>query len=142
MIKLIKSQQRLHFILIQNSFVKYSPRDLACKKLHHFHADTVQGLWLAFIRIAWMQFHRSPALARKGEGFLAHVLLLLYPASYDKPRRGGSVVSVSDSCSAGCEFETWLRRTFFPAYFCLSPLQKHVRKVVGGFGKKFVLVLV
>ena len=25
---------------------------------------------------------------------------------------------------------------FFPAYFRLSPLQKHVRKVVGGFGKK------
>ena len=25
---------------------------------------------------------------------------------------------------------------FFPAYFCLSPLQKHVGKVVGGFGKK------
>ena len=24
----------------------------------------------------------------------------------------------------------------FPAYFRLSPLQKHVRKVVGGFGKK------
>ena len=24
----------------------------------------------------------------------------------------------------------------FPAYFCLSPLQKHVRKIVGGFGKK------
>ena len=36
----------------------------------------------------------------------------------------------------------WLRAQsswgdfFFPAYFCLSPLQKHVRKVVGGFGKK------
>ena len=29
-----------------------------------------------------------------------------------------------------------LRRLFFPAYFCLSPQQKHVRKVVGGFGKK------
>ena len=24
----------------------------------------------------------------------------------------------------------------FPAYFRPSPLQKHVRKVVGGFGKK------
>ena len=24
----------------------------------------------------------------------------------------------------------------FTPYFCLSPLQKHVRKVVGGFGKK------
>ena len=35
----------------------------------------------------------------------------------------------------GCEFNLWLRRTFFPAYFCLSPLQKHVRKVVGGFGE-------
>ena len=30
----------------------------------------------------------------------------------------------------------WLRLTFFPAYFRLSPLQKHVRKVVVGFRKK------
>ena len=29
-----------------------------------------------------------------------------------------------------------LRQLFFPAYFRLSPLQKHVRKVVSGFGKK------
>ena len=36
----------------------------------------------------------------------------------------------------GCEFDPKLRQTFFQAYFCLSPLQKHVRKVVGGFGKK------
>ena len=34
------------------------------------------------------------------------------------------------------------RRTFFPEYFRLSPLLKHVRKVVGGFGRKVVLVLV
>ena len=61
----------------------------------------------------------------------------------DVPRRGGSVVSVSDSSPGGCEFDPRLRRTFFPAYFRLSPLQKHVRKVVGGFGKKnVVLVLV
>ena len=48
----------------------------------------------------------------------------------------GSVVSVSDSRPGGCEFDPRLRRLFFPAYFRLSPLQKHVRKVVGGFGKK------
>ena len=42
----------------------------------------------------------------------------------------------------GCEFDPQLRRLFFPAYFRLSPLQKHVRKVVGGFGKKVLLVLV
>ena len=29
-----------------------------------------------------------------------------------------------------------MKRLFFLAYFCLSPLQKHVRKVVGGFEKK------
>ena len=52
------------------------------------------------------------------------------------PRSGGSVVSVSDSWPGGCEFDPRLRRLFFPAYFRLSPLQKHVRKVVGGFGKK------
>ena len=52
------------------------------------------------------------------------------------PPPGGSVVSVSDSSRGGCEFDLRLRRLFFPAYFRLSPLQKHVRKVVGGFGKK------
>ena len=41
-----------------------------------------------------------------------------------------------DSWPGGFELNTWLRRTFFPAYFCLSPLLKHMRKVVGGFGKK------
>ena len=51
-------------------------------------------------------------------------------------RPGGSVVSASDSWPGGCEFDPQLRRLFFPAYFRLSPLQKHVRKVVGGFGKK------
>ena len=51
-------------------------------------------------------------------------------------RPGGSVVSVSDSRPGGCEFDPRLRRLFFPAYFRLSPLQKDVRKVVGGFGKK------
>ena len=45
-------------------------------------------------------------------------------------------VSVSDSRPGGCEFDSQLRRLFFPAYFRFSPLQKHVRKVVGGFGKK------
>ena len=36
----------------------------------------------------------------------------------------------------GCEFDPQFRRLFFLAYIRLSPLQKHVRKVVGGFGKK------
>ena len=48
----------------------------------------------------------------------------------------GLVVSVSHSLHGGSEFNPWLRGLFFPAYFRLSPLQKHVRKVVGGFGKK------
>ena len=34
------------------------------------------------------------------------------------------------------EFDPRLRQLFFQAYFDLSPLQKHVRKVIGGFGKK------
>ena len=62
--------------------------------------------------------------------------------SLTTPTPGGSVVSVSDSCPGGCEFETRLKRTFFLAYFRLSSLPKHVRKVVGGFEKKIVLVLV
>ena len=45
------------------------------------------------------------------------------------------MVSQSDSRPGGCEFDPGLRRLFFPAYFRLSPLQKHVRKVnVGRFG--------
>ena len=49
------------------------------------------------------------------------------------PCPGGSVVTVLDLWPGGCEFSP---RTFFLVYFCLSPLQKHVRKVVGGCGKK------
>ena len=59
-----------------------------------------------------------------------------------RPSPGGSVLSVSDLGPGGCELDPRLRRTFFPAYFRLSPLQKHVRKVVGGFENKVVLVLV
>ena len=53
-----------------------------------------------------------------------------------QPRPDGSMVSVSDSRPGGCEFDPRLRRLFFPAYFRFSPLQKYVRKVVGGFGQK------
>ena len=49
-----------------------------------------------------------------------------------------ALVSMSDSCFCGCEFDPRLRQSHFLAYFRLSPLQKHVRKVVGGFGKKSV----
>ena len=66
---------------------------------------------------------------------------LLYLIASQAPRPGGSVVSVSDTWPIGCEFDPRLRRTFFPAYFRLSPLLKHVRKVVGGIGKRVVLVL-
>ena len=34
-----------------------------------------------------------------------------------------------------------LGRNFFPAYFRTSPLLKHMRNIVGDFGKKFLLVL-
>ena len=37
---------------------------------------------------------------------------------------------------SGCESDPRSMRTSFPAYFRLSPPQKHVRKVVGGFGRK------
>ena len=43
-------------------------------------------------------------------------------------RPGGSVVIVSDALLGGCEFDLRSRRTFFPARFRLSPLQKHARK--------------
>ena len=54
----------------------------------------------------------------------------------------GERVGLITWCSGGYEFETRLRQKFFPAYFCLSPLLKHVRKVVRGFGKKLELDLV
>ena len=57
------------------------------------------------------------------------------------PRPGGSVVSVFDSRPGGCEFDTRLRQIFFPAYLRPSPL-KHARKVLGGFRKEVVFVLV
>ena len=38
------------------------------------------------------------------------------------------MVSVSDSWPGGFEFDTRLRRNFFPAYFRLSPLLRHVKK--------------
>ena len=69
------------------------------------------------------------------------------PAVYCYPTKplpcpGGSVVSMPDSWPGGCEFDPQLRQTFSAVYFRLSPLQKHVRKVVCGFGKKVVLELV
>ena len=57
-------------------------------------------------------------------------------SSFTEPRLGGSVVSMSDSRPGGYEFDPRLRRTFFQAYFRLSPLHKRVRKVVGGFIEK------
>ena len=64
------------------------------------------------------------------------LFLMVNPLLHKCPRPVGSMVSVSDSWPGGCEFDPWLRRLCFPAYIRLSPLQKHVRKVVGGFGKK------
>ena len=54
----------------------------------------------------------------------------------------GWLSGVSDLRSGSCEFETQLRQAFFLAYFRLLPLLKYLRKVVSGFGKKVVLVLV
>ena len=53
----------------------------------------------------------------------------------------GSVVTMSNSRPGGCEFHTQFRHTTFQAYFRLSPLLKHLRKVVGVIEKKVVLVL-
>ena len=53
-----------------------------------------------------------------------------------------TVFSESDLWPVGCEFDTWFRRTFFRVFFLLSPLLRHVRKAVSGFGKKVVLVVV
>ena len=67
---------------------------------------------------------------------------LPFPLKCNLAHPGGSVVSISDSWPGGCEFDPRLRRLFFPVYFCLSPLQKHVRKVVVALERKVVLVLV
>ena len=57
------------------------------------------------------------------------------------PHQGGSVVNASNSWPGGCEFHTRFKRTSFPAYFHISPLLKHLRKVVGVAEMKVVLVL-
>ena len=49
----------------------------------------------------------------------------IWPFRHFSPRPDGLVVSMSDSCPGGCEFDPLLRRLFFPAHFRLSPLQKH-----------------
>ena len=77
-------------------------------------------------------FYHSALLGRSGNLSLVG----WYLSTPYMPHPGGSVVSVSDSWPGGCEFDPRLRRLFFPVYYRLSPLQKHVRKVVGGFGKK------
>ena len=54
------------------------------------------------------------------------------------PLQGGSVVNVSNLWPGCCEFHTLFRWTSFLAYFHLSPLLKHLRKVVGVIEKKVV----
>ena len=83
-------------------------------------------------------FRRNDEWQYKIRPIIVSTMVISY---LEKPRMGGSVVSMSDACPGGCEFHTRLRQTFFPMYFRLSPL-KHVRKVVGGFGEKVLLVIV
>ena len=87
---------------------------------------------LTLFMLSWVSPVLTPLLA---------ILLLPYDISKQKsiptlPHPGGSVVSTLDSWPGSCELDPRLRRSFFLAYFRLSPLQKHVRKVVGGFRKK------
>ena len=111
-----------------------------------------------FVRMfAWMQSQTSSEMGNVGSKswFLGQIIeelmlvtkglqckSLLFNATQSALCQGGSEVSVLDSWPGGCEFDPWLRRFFFLAYFHLSPLQKHVkcvRKVVGGFRKKSCL---
>ena len=80
--------------------------------------------------------YTDPGVARSQSAFCHCAACQRTTLPMIQPRLGGSVVSVSDSWPGGCEFDPRLRRLFFPAYFRLSPLQKHVRKEVCGFGKK------
>ena len=69
-----------------------------------------------------------------GEGFQMHLtkkIDLCQSAKSTQVDKG-----LSDSLPGGCEFDPQLRWTFFPMYFSLSPLQKHVRKVVCAFRKR------
>ena len=84
----------------------------------------------------------APIRYTSGDRVIYPFVVYLTSLFHYVPRPGGSVVSVSDSWPSGCEFETLLRRNIIPAFFRLSHLLKYVRKVVGGFGKKFVLELV
>ena len=78
----------------------------------------------------------------KIERLLLNHVIAYSSGSNIRARPDGTVVSVSDSLPGVYEFDPRSRRTFFPAYFRLSPLQKHVRKVVGGFGKKRCISMV
>ena len=49
-----------------------------------------------------------------------------------------SLSGVLDSWPGDCKFDTQLSQTLSPAHFRLSPLLRHVRKLVRGFGKELV----
>ena len=70
--------------------------------------------------------------------FLHNVFKRLSQAFYKPGLCGNPPGRLSDEHvrPGGCELDPWSRQLFFLAYLCLSPLQKHVRKVVSGFGKK------
>ena len=48
------------------------------------------------------------------------------------PYPGRAVVSVSDTWPGGCEFDPWLRRHFFPAYFHLLQTRPSCKLSKGG----------
>ena len=95
------------------------------------------SIFFPFSPLRFLTFKRQVHLLRHMYNLFMYKILV-FGAVFDSmvSRPGGSGVSVSDSGPGGCEFDPRLRRLFFPGYFRLSPLQKHVREVVGGFWKE------
>ena len=110
----------------------------SCRLLTH-------SVWKSLRFVVWYRINRL--LYTNTDNCLIREIVCLFDiqnlpeAESFQPCPDGSVISVSDPWPGGCEFGARLRPSFFPAYFRLSPL-KHVRKVVGRFRKKVVLLLV
>ena len=131
-----------HFLLFQQCFLPI-PKRISVFKLHLFCCLQVLSIWTSleicrkvksYLKMAWLKI----SFWAKINVCMLIILKKVHSINSlaDMPCPDGSVVSAPDSWPGGCEFDPRLRRLFFPAYFHLSPLQKHLRKVVGDFGKK------
>ena len=67
---------------------------------------------------------------------MRHLYFLSENVAELRPRRNTGACRTYDLFVV--KFDPWLRPTFFLAYIHFTPLKEHVRKEVGGLGKKSV----